>query len=322
MRTIHEQIQRLRDVLVTCYKAIKEKGGSIPEEGERNMTNLPAAVLSIPQTHGVLTDLEVTANGVYVPEEGADGFSKVTARFDTSRLPKVKVLSFQVTNDCINEDGRWGGESLIDTSECVSFMNTFLNCTNLEKLDVSNWNVSNITTLQNMFQGCLKLKYLNLKNWDTQKVTTINSAFSNCYELISINGSIDLSNVTVSRYAFMNCYKLETLDLTNWDASKDTDMRQLFMNCGSLTSIVGNRTYDDVVANNITCMSGYIPHYEPYFYQTILDHASLRALINGLADVNNMPAESRPTLNLGTTLMAKLTEEDIAIAVNKGWSIS
>lgn len=82
MKTLNEQIDRLRDVLVTCYKAIKRKGGTIPEAGERNMTNLPAAVLSIPQTHGVLTNLEVTANGEYLPaDHDADGFSKVTAKF-------------------------------------------------------------------------------------------------------------------------------------------------------------------------------------------------------------------------------------------------
>lgn len=319
MRTLNEQIQRVKDALVTCYNAIKRKGGTIPEAGERTLLNMPAAVLSIPQTHGVMTELNVTANGEYLPVDyDADGFSKVTAEFDTSSLPKIKVTNFSVTNDCINEDGRWWGGTFIDTSKCVSFANLFKDCANLEELDLSNWNVSNITTLSCMFQGCLKLKYLNLKNWDTQKVTTINSAFSNCYELISINGSIDLSNVTVSRYAFMNCYKLETLDLTNWNASKDTDRRQLFQYCGSLTSIVGNRTYDDVVTNNITCMNGYINYYDPFFYHTNLDHASLRALINGLADLTGSDTQ---TLTLGATLMAKLTEEDIAVAVNKNWSI-
>ena len=33
MRTLNEQIQRLRDALVTCFNAIKRKGGTIPEAG-------------------------------------------------------------------------------------------------------------------------------------------------------------------------------------------------------------------------------------------------------------------------------------------------
>ena len=83
MRTLNEQIQRLKDALVTCYNAIKRKGGTIPEAGERTLLNMPAAVLSIPQTHGVLTELNVTATGEYLPSDyDADGFSKVTAKLE------------------------------------------------------------------------------------------------------------------------------------------------------------------------------------------------------------------------------------------------
>lgn len=86
MRTLNEQIQRVKDALVTCYNAIKRKGGTIPEAGERTLLNMPAAVLSIPQTHGVMTELNVTANGEYLPSDyDADGFSKVTAEFDSDR---------------------------------------------------------------------------------------------------------------------------------------------------------------------------------------------------------------------------------------------
>ena len=51
--------------------------------------------------------------------------------------------------------------------------------------------------------------------------------------------------------------------------------------------------------------------------ETALDRASLRAIINGLAEV-----ETTQTLTLGATLMAKLTEEDIAIATAKNWTIA
>jgi hypothetical protein len=54
------------------------------------------------------------------------------------------------------------------------------------------------------------------------------------------------------------------------------------------------------------------------YYAGGLNRASLRAVINGLADLTGQTAQ---TLTLGATLMAKLTEEDIAIAVSKNWSI-
>ena len=84
MRTLNEQIQRLRDALVTCYNAIKRKGGTIPEAGERTLLNMPAAVLSIPQIHGVMGDLVAAENNrEYLPADyGVDGFSKVTTKIE------------------------------------------------------------------------------------------------------------------------------------------------------------------------------------------------------------------------------------------------
>ena len=49
---------------------------------------------------------------------------------------------------------------------------------------------------------------------------------------------------------------------------------------------------------------------------TKLDQTSLLDVIDNLATVT-----TAKTLTLGTTLLAKLTEEQIAIAVNKGWTV-
>lgn len=294
MITLNEQIQRLRDVLVTCYNAIKRKGGTIPEEGLRNMSNLPAAVLSIPQTHGVLTELEVTANGEYLPTDyNADWFSKVTARFDTSSLPKVKVTTFKVTNDCINEDGRWEGENLIDTSECTAFTAPFHSCSLLVQLDASRWNTSKVREFNSVFYGCSNLVYLDVSSWNASNVTNFNGLF-------------------------FDCKKLKQLDLRNWDVSNGTQFNVSFQSCNVLSSLIGGEDNSD---NNISCLNGLKANLNLSFTQ--LDTASLRALINGLADVTDQPAESRPTLTLGTTLRAKLTEEDITIAIaEKGWNIA
>lgn len=423
MKTLNERIQDLRNILVTCYNAIERKGGTIPEAGLRNMSNLPDAVASIPQTHGVLTELEVTANGEYLPEEGADGFSKVTAKFDTSSLPKVKVKSFLVNDDCINEDGYWNAE-LIDTSTTSSFRELFWNCSNLRSLDVSSWDTSNVTTMERLFQGCSSLQELNTKDWDVSNVTTMVYAFygcsqlktldvsnwdmknvisaggmfSNCKQLQSLdvsnwdirkmsgldmfNGcsslqSLDVSNwdltnitnisnlfnecsklqsldvskwnthnVTAMSNSFYNCSSLQTLDVSNWDVGNVTNMLRLFQYCSSLQSLdlrnwdvskvtnmtfsflgmpslktlIGGLTEEQVDITTVTCLNGLNISID--LSNTILDRVSLRALINGLADVNNLPAESRPTLTLGNTLLAKLTDGDKVIATEKGWNLA
>ena len=50
---------------------------------------------------------------------------------------------------------------------------------------------------------------------------------------------------------------------------------------------------------------------------TTLDTTSLLDVIDNLSTVT-----TTQTLTLGATLLAKLTEEQIAVAVNKGWSVA
>lgn len=377
MRTLNEQIQRVKDALVTCYNAIKRKGGTIPEAGERTLLNMPAAVLSIPQTHGVMTELNVISNGEYLPSDyDADGFSKVTAEFDTSSLPKVKVSAFKVTNACINEDGVWEGEQFIDTSECNSMDSSFEG-TPLKRLNASNWNTSKVSVTRTMFNICKSLEYIDATGWDISNITTnrltgMSRTFSQCVALKEIKGienwiissektinyeglfsycrhlekldlskwnirplttsdmfieipleTVDVSNFImddcISIYAMFSNSKIKAVDLTKWNLPNCTNTRGAFYECKLLESIIGNRTIKEVLNNDISCMSGLKISSDMFSKTTLLDRASLRALINGLADLTGQTAQ---TLTLGATLMAKLTEEDIAIATNKNWTLS
>lgn len=290
MRTLNEQIQRLRDVLVTCYSAIKRKGGTIPDVGERNITNLPAAVRSIPQVHTELVDLEVTANGEYLPADyDADGFSKVTAKFDTSSLQKVKVTSISVNESCFN-NGVWEGGKFLDTSELKSINSLFKNMTSLTNVDVSGWDTKNIVDASHAFMGSTNLQFLDVSNWD----------------VINLQGcSYMFAGSAVSK-----------LNLINWDVSNVTNADCMFYLCSNLLSIVG----DEYFGEDISCLKN-LRISIAFSSSPNLNRASLRALINGLADVNDQPAESRPTLTLGT-LLTKLTDEDKAIAIEKGWNLS
>lgn len=367
MRTLNEQIQRLRDILVTCYNAIAAKGGTIPEAGERNMTNLPAAVDSIPQElkDVNLEELTITADGVYIPSKGVNGFSKVTAEFDTSTLPKVRLSTFKVSNDCI-ENGRWNGENLIDTSIMNSLQDIFYSVTNLTTLDITGWCTSKITNLYRMFQNCTNLKNLNLNDWDTSNVINFSDLFNGCSSIENLDLThFDTHSVTSMMNLFNGCASLKSLNISNWDVSNVTNMTRLmtyvgletldikhwnvsnvksfhesfrgarikvldlrtwnvsnvtdttfmFYLCDQLYSLVGEDV--SVNMNNIVCLNGL--KISLSLNTTILDRASLRAVINGLADLTGQTTQ---TLTLGTTLIAKLTEEDIAVATNKNWTIA
>lgn len=268
-----------------------------------------------------LEEITATDNGTYTPSEGFDGFGKVSVDL----RGKVKVNTFKVTNDCINEEGRWEGDVLIDTSNCTNFANIFLGNTKIKQLDCQHWITNKVTNLQNAFWGCTSIKELDLSNWNTDNVTTFGQTFLQCANLEYIKGlgNWNTDKVTNYQYIFQNCYKLKELNLTNWYAGglpSSSYITNFITNCYELTTLIGGTTIEEVLANNISCMNGLkvsLTLVSSQNQKTKLDRASLRALINGLAEV-----ETTQTLTLGNTLRAKLTEEDIAIAVGKNWSIA
>ena len=307
--SIANNVKGIKDNVLAAYDTVANKGGEVPEE--KTIANLPAAIAS---THDTLEELTITANGEYTPQDGVDGFSKVVANVIPSMLVKPNHLT--VTNNCI-VDGYWAGE-LLDTSMIKSMTNMFSNCSSLQQLDVSKWDVSSVTSIYCTFYNCSLLQQLDVSNWDVSSVDNMSSAFRECSSLQQLDVSNwDVSSVTTTILMFSNCSSLQQLDVSKWDVSSVTSTINMFAKCSSLQSIIGNRTIDDVLANNIGALSGLKVALS--LNTTILDRASLRAVINGLADLTGQTAQ---TLTLGATLMAKLTEEDIAIAVGKNWSIA
>lgn len=210
-----------------------------------------------------LEDITITDNGEYTPSEGFDGFGKVNVDVQP---PKVKVTTFKITNDCLNEDGIWEGDKLIDTSECTTIKGLIMDLTKMVALDTTSWDSTKFTSIFQFLNGCTKCKAINLINWN-------------------------VPNLTQTNYATYRASSLETL--------------------------IWYKTIEEVLENNISCLNGLAVGLD--VSTTVLDRASLRALINGLADLTDTTTQ---TLSLGNTLRAKLTEEDIAIATNKNWTIA
>lgn len=319
MKTLNEQIEKVRELIRKCYGVVASKNGTVPEVGERTMANLPNAIAS---THDTLEELTITENGTYTPQEGVDGFSKVTANVVPTKRVVLPDTNLRVNNNVII-DGYWAGE-LVDTSKMTRMAAMFQSCSHLQELDVSDWDVSGVTTMATLFTFCYRLLYLDVSNWDTRNVTNMQSLFHDCISLSFLDVSKwDVSKVTRMDAMFRSLQSLGSLDLTKWDVSKVTNVDYMFYDQnskGTLRSIIGGRTIEDVISNDISCLNGLrVAQSNMFGNVKNLDRASLRALINGLADLTGQTAQ---TLTLGSTLMAKLTEEDIAIAVNKNWTIS
>ncbi len=143
---------------------------------------------------------------------------------------------------------------------------------------------------------------------DTTTVKKLLDATKSCYYLFiayegtSIDGLItydDTSNVTDMSSMFTGCSNLTTVPQLN--TSNVTSMSSMFYGCSKLKSILmtGMKTNFDISAS------------------TKFERTDLVTILNNLATVT-----STKKLTMGATNLAKLTDEDKAIATNKGWTLA
>lgn len=103
---------------------------------------------------------------------------------------------------------------------------------------------------------------------------------------------------------FHSCNKLHTIAILRV-AETDT-FTGVFTNCYALENV----TIEGVIGQNGFNVSPC----------TKLTHTSLMSIINSLKDYSG--AGTTKTVTLGSTNLAKLTDEEKAIAVNKGWTLA
>ena len=149
---------------------------------------------------------------------------------------KAKDISC-IFNDCeklsnINVSN-WNVSNVTSTEK--AFANNFL----LKSLDLSNWDMSNCENSQMMFYSDTALTSIgNTSNWNVSKITTTHSMFEGCSKLQSLNTSKWVfSNLTNADSMFSNCQVLTKLDTSNWGMGKVIYFGFLFNNCYALTSL-------------------------------------------------------------------------------------
>ena len=125
------------------------------------------------------------------------------------------------------------------------------------------------------------------------------------------------SNVTTMYAMFQYSRNLITVPKLN--ASKVVIVSNMFGNCSNLTNLGGlenlGQSYDTTKSANYSSykldLSG----------SNKLTHDSLMNVINNLYDIKSKGCNPQ-SLVLGSTNLAKLTAEEIAIATEKGWTVS
>ena len=126
----------------------------------------------------------------------------------------------------------------LEMSKVLNTWGMFYNCKNLQYLDVSKWNTSNVKEMRAMFSQCNSLTKLDVSKWDTSNVNNMWGMFSECSSLTELDISDwNTSNVNDMGRIFDNCNNLTKLDVSDWNTSNVTNMGSIFYNCNNLTKL-------------------------------------------------------------------------------------
>lgn len=207
----------------------------------------------------------------------------------------------------------------LDFSKGKNFNNIFSYCSKLKNLP-ENIDLSNGTNFSYAFNTCSALETVGVLQ--TSKGTAFNNMFAYCSKLKTVNG-LDMSSATNVQSAFSDCKLLESIPELN--LGKVIYVQSLFYGCSALKNIGGvkdlGKGYTSKSANNTS-------YRLTLSYSPLLTYESLMNVMNDVYDLNltyNVANGGRlytQQLQIGSTNMAKLSAEEIAIATNKGWTVS
>ena len=109
----------------------------------------------------------------------------------------------------------------------------------MKSLDISRFEVKNITDMNQMFYKCNSLISLDISKWNVKNVTNLSKLFKDCNKLQSIGDTSkwNIENVKKMNKMFYNCKSLKSLDISKWDCRSLTDASYMFYNCENLVNL-------------------------------------------------------------------------------------
>ena len=311
---------------------------TITENGTYDVTNYASANVNVPEKQ--LGTKTITTNGTYnATDDNLDGYIQVKVETsgvnindywvinqttdeprDNSRtlqpfIKKAPILDFAnktrcygLFSNCLNLTEIQG---LKNTENVTNFSDMFQNCPNLT--EIPDFDTSNGNYFTNMFSGCTNLR--KVPNLDFSKGRYLSALFSDCTSLEEIL-NLNTSSATTLESTFFNT-KIKKLNKLN--CSNVRNIWHVLYRSSKLQDFGGFENLGEAYLN--TTASNYNDYGLDLSYCLLLTHDSLMNVINGLYDIASKGVKPQK-LVLGSTNLSKLTADEIAIATNKGWTVS
>lgn len=331
----------------------------IIKNGIYDVTDKVNANVSVPEKQ--LGTKTITSNGTYKAiDDGLDGYSEVEV--STSGVDINEYLSDTITAGTGTNSGwsntikklrsplKIEGTSAkymfssyplpefpeIDTSEVTDMSYMYYYC-NKGQI-INNLNTSKVTNMNNMFNNSKVVINCEL---DMSNVINMDRMYYNTN--MKIPKMNNVTKVKTMRETFYSNRTITSLDLSSFNTSELTDLYQTFRFCSNLkdlnihfdaSKVINTYTlFDSSNLTNLTFLYNYgkgfsVSQSANYYNYRVdvttsnkLTHDSLMSIINGLYDIASLGIQTQQVF-LGRTNLAKLTSEEVAIATNKGWTVS
>ena len=334
---------------------IPEGTRNINQNGDYDVREKATVVVNVPEK--VLGSKTITENGVYNPiNDGLDGYNYVNVA-----TSGVNINDYYYTNDTYSGGIRSYIKDVptLNTENLTTMYGFFAGCQNLT--NIPNINTSKVTNMSTMFNGCKKIEtipalntskvtdmsgmfsecpsLIEIPELDTSNVTTMSSMFNRCknlktvptmntnkvtsmalmfsYSGITTIPELNTSNVTSVYNMFDSCSNLITIPKLNFENVNNVS--------GFLTgaeSVVNIGGFENLGKAYLTNKSANYTNYGLVLTNcSKLTHDSLMNIINNLYDIKTKGCKEQ-RLQLGPTNLAKLTDEEKQIAIDKGWNVS
>ena len=112
--------------------------------------------------------------------------------------------------------------SMFDVSKVQHMFGVFRDCTNIKNINIDGWNPK-LSEIGWMFGGCQKLESMDLSNFDISEVTYFDGLFYNARSLKNVNISTwNPTSVNTIAKIFSHNFALETVDMSNFDFDDNT----------------------------------------------------------------------------------------------------
>ena len=158
--------------------------------------------------------------------ESIKGLGKFTSLVDA-------YMMFEDCRSLVNLDVSRFGSSKVEDMRRM-----FAGCESLQHINgINDWGAKNVSDLYRAFYNCTSLVDIDLSNFNISNLTKLEEVFRNCSSLERIYGISDwnTSNVTSATMMFYSCSKLTDLDLSRWDLTSLGSADSMFRDCTNLS---------------------------------------------------------------------------------------